>query len=205
MKPLVLLVHGYNVADPEHSIGQLRSVFEGAGFDCALYEYGHTGLAQVAIANAGFARGLLSAIRLAGRPVFVVAHSNGCALVHRAAHEQWLDWQDKRTRTPMAFHYAAYLSPALDRDAPAAPGMERIIVCHTRHDSTVRWASWIPFALWGDMGARGAKPEAHPYRNNDCSVLVKGHSDWTTTDGKRAVLYSVAQSFRAIAIAHGLL
>ncbi len=184
MKPLALLVHGIRVDDPERSVGRLRGCFERAGFDFALYEYGRVGLVRAAAGNRGYALGLLSAIRICGRPVVVIGHSNGCALIHRAAREQAMDVE--AGQGDVALRLCAYLSPALDADAPAAPGIERIVVAHTRHDHVVRWARVIPGAYWGDMGACGATT-GEPYENHDYSMTVNGHSDWMSGSGIEAV------------------
>lgn len=172
----VVLVHGFNVRDPQKTIGKLGSLFEAEGVHAYLFRYGWLGLLGVQWGNDNLAETLrcfCMAIAESGEPVVVIGHSNGCALIHRTA---WLMNQYKDMRP--AFTHAVYLSPALSRDAELAPPIRRCDVHYTGNDWAVRASRLWP-SDWGDMGARGPSHDADGrYRAIAHTDDVKGHSDY---------------------------
>lgn len=173
MPPLILLVHGFNVANPEDGIGRLRPLFELHGFEVDTFGYGRASLADVLFANDNMAESLLGRIRAEARngerEVIPVGHSNGCYLIHRAAQLQDMPeytWE---------FDRAAYLSPAVKRKARTT--LLQVDVFHSRHDLVVGLAAWLPWN-WGDMGQVGAQAVGCSYVNHDATGYISGHSAW---------------------------
>lgn len=183
MKPLVVFLHGYNAKDPSSMWDQHEAAFKNEGFECRSATYGKTGLLSTAFSNPHLAMLLLSSLRMLNRRVIMVGHSNGCAIIYRMLS---IDAQDFVERaTPKTIVEAVFLSAALDKDAhnryfPAAFQPPRIVNCHTRRDSVLRFIRWVPGIRWGNMGAVGATPEKWPFQNRDFTQEVKGHDGWFT-------------------------
>lgn len=100
----------------------------------------------------------------------LIGHSNGCNVISRASE----------IAVEMGYpfpEHAIYISPALDRNTDSH-ALERIDVLHTKKDQAVRWARWVPFSRWGDMGRVGYKGDDPAYTNHDCTDRIWGHSDW---------------------------
>ena len=100
----------------------------------------------------------------------LIGHSNGCNIISRAA-EIALDLAQ-----PFPEH-AIYISPALDRKT-CRHALERVDVLHTKKDQAVRWARYVPFSRWGDMGRGGYKGDDPAYTNHDGTERIGGHSEW---------------------------
>lgn len=151
--PVVRLIHGFNVADGGKStVNRLRGHFEALGFDVEVFAYGWIGPMGVWFLNPRIVKQLLSLVR----PGDVgVGHSNGCVLLHMAAH------------FGAPFKGFEYINPALDSNVPPAPQLEWVHVYFNDGDMVVKFAAWLrslmPWAplgdpIWGDMGARGYQP-----------------------------------------------
>lgn len=183
-KPLIMVVHGYRVKNPAKSVGKIFPMFEGLGIEVVDFTYGYVDLIQQRFGSKAVAHSFLSMCRLAykyGYYVVPVGHSNGANIINQAA---WLASQDYWSpNRPIPFTHSVYLSPALDRDMPMAPGMKYTDVFHTRADSAVKLARLRWFSPWGDMGACGYVGRDARYRNFDAFPYVKGHSDWFTEAG----------------------
>jgi len=184
MKPLVLLVHGYNVTDPEQTVGQLRTFFEVQGCPTIIVDYGHTGLLATRRQNPKIAKRLAylaKASKTANpeRPIVVVGHSNGCAIIHIAAtsHGAELDT-------------VVYINPALEKHLAPGPRVKRCHVWHSPSDSPVKWAKrlskvipkrWFDARPWGEMGAVGYVGDDGRVQNfdkeNNFLLSSKEHSD----------------------------
>jgi alpha-beta hydrolase superfamily lysophospholipase len=172
---IVVLVHGFNVDDPERTVGGLATDLRYRGHEVHKFCYGHAGLLDVRVANPNLAHALLSQLRsikrLTGKEIIPVGHSNGCALIHKAAELQ----QDA---AEFLFTRCIYISPALDRKAELPGFISRCDVMFNKGDSAVSVSAWIPFHPWGDMGKKGYRGVDTRYNNCDCSDVVNGHSDW---------------------------
>ena len=183
MKPLVLLVHGYNVHDPEETVGKLRTFFETRGCETIIVNYGHVGLLlrETKRKNPKVAKQVAATVNNsklldASREVIVVGHSNGCAIINMACR----DFGAKIDKV-------VYVNPALKTDL--SPGCE----CHVWHspsDSPVKWARRmhkIPFirqltpTRWGRMGSTGYRGSdvlvTNYNKEHDYIVSSKEHSD----------------------------
>lgn len=175
----IVLVHGFNVRDPAKTIGKLAALYVAEGVPAdhvKLFRYGWLGLLGVKFGNDNLAealRCLLLEVADRGEPVIVVAHSNGAALVHRAA---WLmdEWGDPHG----VIERAVYLSPALDRDAQPSPAVKAYDVFYTANDWAVRFSRLWP-SEWGDMGARGPSDDyGGKYRKVNGSCVIQSHSGY---------------------------
>lgn len=165
----IWLVHGFNVADGgAGTVGRLTPYLQAAGFTVKPFRYGWRGLLGVRFGNGGIARLLNDAMNPGD---LAIGHSNGCAIIHRAA---------KNYGAP--FGPIAYLNPALDRDALLPPQIPHLAVWHSPSDRPVAWARWLPFHPWGDMGADGYRGYYDPRITNhnkqtDYPLSSRTHSD----------------------------
>lgn len=186
MGAIVVLVHGFNVDDPELTVGGLGKDLRDRGHEVHKFCYGHAGFLDVRVANPNLAHALLSQIRSIKRlvpacDIIPVGHSNGCALIHKAAELQ----------QECLFNRCVYISPALDRKAELPPLVSRCDVLFNGGDSVVSWSRWMPFHQWGDMGRTGYRGIDVRYNNHDCSDFVDGHSDWFKPDKRGFTLGKV--------------
>lgn len=163
----IWLVHGFNVRDGGQStILKIGPFVEDQEMHWKKFDYGWMFLLGVAIGSRLLAR-VMSGIVEHGD--LAIGHSNGCALLHRAA------WRGA------PFRAMAYINPVLDRDIELAPQIEHCDVWHSPSDAPVKWARFIPFSPWGDMGAKGYTGTDKRYRNfnkqADFTLSSKTHSD----------------------------
>ena len=181
MKPIVLLVHGFNVFNPEESVGRLRTFFEAEGCRVIMVDYGHTGIIETRLKNPKIAKRIVDITSNipADTPVIVVGHSNGCAIIHMAS-------QFPSARIDLI----VYINPALASEL--SPGI-RTGACHVWHspsDKPVKWAKrlsrliptrWFNARPWGEMGATGYtgydKSVTNFNKETDFQVSSKTHSD----------------------------
>lgn len=172
----VIAVHGFNVWDQgKGTVGQLRPYFEKEGYEFEQYVYRF-----MAIKGWIFVLGTIFNNQRAKRLASVtpegatgVGHSNGCCIL------------DKATRKYGApFRRLIYIAPALDRNTPLAPQVERCDVWHSPDDKPVCFARLIPMHPWGDMGSVGATDADPRYFNHNKQhghihhgFTSRGHSD----------------------------
>ena len=84
---IAILVHGFNVDNPELTIGKLRPFLLDRGYDVVMFDYGPTNLWQVRFRNKRLAKKLaswVSAYKCGGNEVHVFSHSNGAAITRIA-------------------------------------------------------------------------------------------------------------------------
>jgi len=167
LKPTAWLVHGFNVRDGgAATTDKLRQPLEALGWNVEEFDYGWTFLLGVWLGNGPRAKKLALQVKH-GDVGF--GHSNGCAILHRAAH------------LGAPFKKLVYVNPALDSDARLAARVEMLTVWHSPSDIPVRMASWLPGVAWGDMGSIGctvASPRIHNQnKETGWSVSSKSHSD----------------------------
>lgn len=145
------LLHGFNVSDGgEKTVAQLKPYTEAADLSAHIYSYGWIGLMGAWFLNPRIVKQFLPRV---GSGDIGCGHSNGCALLHKAAH------------LGAPFSGLIYINPALRPDAARAPQVEWINVYFNDGDHAVKVAAmlrllapWAPLGdpLWGDMGARGS-------------------------------------------------
>lgn len=162
-KPIVILVHGFNVKDPKLTVGKLTAPFIDAGFDVYPFNYGYTNLHTVTLRNIPLAKKLARIIRenYKGRRVILVGHSNGCTIIKLASDKYGL-----KANT------AIFINPALKRDENPAKSIRHVHVFHNEEDKVVTLGKWLRrftwFARiarpWGEMGRYG-------YLGDDLNVL----------------------------------
>lgn len=163
------VVHGFNVRDGgKATTDRLHPYLAGAGFEVVDEDYGWIGLLGVRLFNGPLARGIADRAILnsnAGVKPVGIGHSNGCAILARAAD------------LGAPFEALVLINPALDAERVIAPQVRQVHVYHSRHDAAVRTARWLRWHEWGDMGARGYQgPADARYKCFDCSDYIEGHS-----------------------------
>ena len=145
------LLHGFRVSDGgEKTVARLKPYLEIADYSVRIFLYGWIGLMGAWFLNPRIVKQLLPRV---GPDDIGIGHSNGCALLHGAAH------------LGAPFKALIYVNPALRADAPRAPQVEWINVYCNDGDHVVKVAAmlrllapWAPLGdpMWGDMGARGS-------------------------------------------------
>ncbi|HWP84674.1 MAG TPA: alpha/beta hydrolase [Terriglobia bacterium] len=165
---LVILVHGSFNRSGEGSIDRLAPYFEAAGYRVVRdFDYGWTGTLTALLLNSRAAHLLKALVNShPAQYVVVAAHSNGCAIAHKAA------WMGAAVRQLILIH------PALDRGAEFPSHVHFVHVWHSAKDWPTRMARYIPFHSWGDMGrvgSRRAGQNGPPWIYNYDDRL--GHSD----------------------------
>lgn len=153
------------------SVGRLRLLLQTLGYGTRLFRYGFVHLPGVYLWNDNAARLLADAI-VDGEVRLVVGFSNGCAMIHQALH--LLDEDGYTGKLDVI-----YVSPALNRNAELARCVDTCVVLSTPKDWAVRLARWLPFLVWGDMGAKG------PTSPDPCYLHwprpeIGGHNEWWT-------------------------
>ncbi|WP_157117918.1 hypothetical protein [Oceanicoccus sagamiensis] len=151
-----ILVHGFNIADQgKNTISKLTPYFQERGIKVENFSYGWIGLMGVYFLNPRIVQQLINKVSPGD---IGVCHSNGCVIVHMAAHQG------------APFRKAVYINPALNSNASIAPHLENVDVWCNDGDLPVKFGAWlrvlVPWAplgdpLWGDMGARGYQSNSY--------------------------------------------
>lgn len=168
-----ILIHGFNVRDPEKSIGKLKPYLGGS----LMFNYGWFELLSVLFKNKKEARKLkkLLGSNLPPKGRTIWAHSNGCAIAVEAAR------QGANIETLIC------INPALKCNTEFPDSIGRVLVIYTRHDKPTRAARFfdkVPFIqilipnAWGAMGAKGYSGNDKRVKNWNLSELLEGHSDF---------------------------
>jgi hypothetical protein len=162
-RPRAILVHGFNVRDKgAGSIDKLGSYLEARAFRIQQFDYGWLFLLGVRMKTRKHAR-RLAAMSQPGD--VAVGHSNGCNLIVEAA------WRGAR------FKRVVFINPALDADTPLPPQIDRCDVWHSPSDQAVRFARFLWFHPWGNMGAIGYVGNSKRYRNFNKETGFERSSD----------------------------
>ncbi len=177
----VILVHGYNVANPETTVGKLREPFEELGYLVETLTYGFVPFTwQITRNNPAIAKRLADRVKRyqeQGYTVDVVGHSNGSAITHIATKEY-----------DMSVNVCVAINPALTADLNPSSKSDLVQVWHNDGDVAVefgRFLRWLnPFARkarpWGRQGNAGYQGDDKNVRNFDCSrdftIKADGHS-----------------------------
>ena len=152
---VAILIHGFNVANPELTVGKLRPYLEYQGYKVVMFRYGCIGLLGVWRRNKKLAKKLANLVdwyRVPGSTVHVFSHSNGSTITRLAANYYQAD-----------IDAAICINPALTRDLNPAPNADFVHVYYNDEDRAVKlgkWLRWLnPFARasrpWGEMGRHG--------------------------------------------------
>lgn len=178
-KPLVILVHGFNVWDGGRAtVGKLRPFLSACGVPYISINYGHVGLVGTRLKNRKIARRVaqaaLTALDVGYSPV-LIGHSNGCAIIHLALAEL--------TGLCTLAVGAIYINPAMEKDVRSSASLGWLRVWHSPSDKPVRWSKWLPRSNarpWGEMGAVGYVGSDHRVTNHNKELMKpssKSHSD----------------------------
>lgn len=170
--PAAHFVHGFNVSDGGRSTtDRIAPYFRQVAYRTVEWDYGYV-LISMWVSNKRVAQ---SIARDVAPGDIGVGHSNGCAILTRAA-----DMGAPLTGLVL-------LNPALDADIAFAPQLKWVHVYYNQDDSAVKWAEVIPHVLnrrWGGMGARGYTGKDPRVESIDCQKdqgralpRVSGHSD----------------------------
>jgi len=169
-KPLVCLIHGFNVWDKgKGTVGKLRPYIEAEGFEVLELPYRWIGVIQTYFYNRVLAKRF--AKRLKGRKVILVAHSNGNVIANIMVERYGVQAEG-----------LVAINPALDRDTKFPQAYKFIHVYHNKGDVATRIARFIPAHAWGEMGSVGYIGGGHRAINFDTAHTkgmshVWGHSD----------------------------
>ena len=175
-KPVVILVHGFNVKNPLKTVGRLSTYLVSRGYDPVLLDYGHFTLLDVRYRNDDVAERLRETIqraRMSSSKVFCIGHSNGCAIIHLAL-----------SRFPhIKVDKAIYINPALKKDISIPSNVDSIDVYYSKSDMAVPLSKFLPSAKhrpWGTMGRDGYVGQDKRVESFDEEALLNkeiGHSD----------------------------
>lgn len=169
-------VHGFNVKDPEKTIGKLKNYIE----DLYMFNYGWLGLFGVLFKNKKIAKQLKNLLDSnKDKPNVVYAHSNGSALAVKAA------------RMGARIDTLVCINPALNVKTKFPESIGRILVISTKHDKATEYARFfdsIPLVElmvtdeWGAMGSRGYVGDDERVTNWRLHDDLDDHSDFLTVD-----------------------
>lgn len=137
----IYLIHGFNVTDGgKQTIQKLEPLFKLNGFYVHTINYNWMGPIGVRFCNKKIAHTIAS---MADNNSIIIGHSNGCALIHHAAHYG------------APFKKVVYINPALNKNASLALQVKNAQVWYSSSDNTVWKAKFMPFHIWGEMGKTG--------------------------------------------------
>jgi hypothetical protein len=180
MNMRVHLIHGFNVDDEgAETIDTLRPLIERYGYRVKEHNYPDFFLLRARLCNQAMASMIRDSIT-PGDPV--IAHSNGAAIVYRAA------------KAGARFGHVTLINPALNKKL-AIPNARSIHVWHSPSDPWTNLARYIPCSIWGAQGRTGYTGDDPRYTNfNEDSIFsdkVK-HSGMFADRTRRRVLVSRA-------------
>jgi len=171
----LILCRGFNEPNVEHaSIDQLKPYLKNHNIQDA--SYGDFKFFGVRFFNDNVASVIAG---MACENSIGIGHSNGCALLSRAAHRS------------AHIKRLILINPALDNDKVFPPYLERIDVFHNLYDFVVAGSRLLMFHEWGDMGRVGYKGSDKRVHNHETSALFNavGHSGVLIHHGKHLAAY----------------
>lgn len=159
----IILCHGINQNKPGKD--NLDSLLPYLGdHDVVQADYGPLNVFQVRYFNNSLSNIIAG---MAADESIGIGHSNGCALLLRAARKT-----SKITRLIL-------INPALDDDAEFPDTLKRIDVFHNKTDLAVWYSKFFPFHEFGEMGRVGYTGKNSRVFNHETTDLfgVHHHSD----------------------------
>ena len=166
-KPTIFLVHGFN----DESAGA-RNIDKSAPFyvekgytvDKDEMDYGFINLIQVRLRKRPHIMRIANAVNSCEGPVVLIGYSNGCHYLLKAL--KYIFKQDV---------ILILCSAALNRRIKIPANVSHTYVYHIKSDTTVWFASFIPWSKWGRMGAVGYKGKDLRVLNIDFSDIAAKH------------------------------
>lgn len=159
-KTVVILVHGYNVTNPERTVGKFRGPMEETGAVVEGFTYGFVPFTwQITRRNPMLAKKLGDRVKHwldKGFSVNLVAHSNGATICYLAGRHHGA-----------TFDKVMYIHPALRKDANPCESANKIYVIHNDGDKAVMAGRFLGRIVgffsrkpkrarpWGKMGKDG--------------------------------------------------
>lgn len=166
-----ILVHGWNVRDNgAGTTDRLRPGLEALGFEVVEYDTGWRGLFRLRAGHEKRYRKLAGIIKPND---LLIGHSDGCSIINDAC---WL--------LSGLSVLCVYLHPALDRNTPLSPRVEKCLVFYSKSDRAVQGSKILLNHRFGDMGRVGYKeknPVTRSLRYEGCEdesigIMKPGHS-----------------------------
>jgi len=183
MKKVAILIHGFNVFNPELTVGKLRPFLEYQGYEVQMFRYGWMGLWGARTRNRKLAARLAQLTRgyaFRGYEVHVFSHSNGGTIQYIAQNEYHA-----------IINGVVCINPALKMTLHPCRGAKFAHVYYNDNDLPVKLGKWLrwftPLARsarpWGEMGRCGylgshlVAPSVQSFdTEKGFSVPAKGHS-----------------------------
>jgi len=168
---LKISIHGFNVKDPEKTVGKLKKYVK----NLYVFNYGYLSLLDVLFKNKSKAKDFARFIK-GKEPVTVYAHSNGAAVSVIAARKYNTEIKN-----------LICIGAALNVNAKFPESIQNILVLSTKHDKATRAARFfdsIPFIellvpdVWGNMGGKGYTGKDDRVTNVYLDDTIGGHSDY---------------------------
>lgn len=159
----IILCHGFNVKDAgKATLGRLKPYLREHHIQDG--GYGDFKMLGVRFFNDNIATVVAG---MANDNSIGIGHSNGCAILRRAAFH-----------TPN-IKQLILINPALDNDLEFPDTVERIDVYHNKYDDIVTVSKWLPFMEWGDMGNVGYTGNSNRVFNHETNLMfsAQGHSE----------------------------
>jgi hypothetical protein len=151
MSRRIILVHGIRSSEGRSNVRKLVPALQAEGLETTVFEYGFIRFFTARWLNSSLAK-RLAAIARPGD--IVVAHSNGCAIAHRASERENAD-----------FGGVVFIQPALDPERTTrAPWVD---VYFNAGDHVTWFAKLLPWHTWGEMGSVGYTGPGSNHTNFD--------------------------------------
>jgi len=135
---MIHILHGINTKDPMDNVGRLKPFFIAKGMGCRVHDYGFVPFGVAWLVNWWVSRQMLKEVQDGDS---LVMHSNGAAIGLRVARKRKIK-------------VAVLINAALDSNI-RFPNTEAQVVFFIPKDKVVKWAKYIPWHVWGDMGRVG--------------------------------------------------
>ena len=165
-----ILIHGFNVKDPEKTVGKLRPFVK----DALMFNYGYLNLFGVLFKNKSKAKDLAGFI--CGKQSTIYAHSNGNAISVIAARKYGAEIEN-----------LICIAPALNRNLVFPDSIKNILVLSTKKDKATKSArffdsipviGWLVPDIWGSMGTDNYTGTDDRVTKLYLGDIIDGHSDY---------------------------
>ena len=179
MEKVNILIHGFNVKDPEKTVGRLRPFVK----DALMFNYGYLNLFGVLFKNKAKAKDLAGFIH--GKESTIYAHSNGNAISVIAARKYGAEIEN-----------LICIAPALNRNLVFPDSIKNILVLSTKKDKATKSArffdsipviGWFVPNIWGSMGTDNYTGTDKRVTKLYLGDIISGHSDYFSDENTEIV------------------